>query len=605
MSAASASSATGIRWNLGDLYDGPDDPRIAEDQRQALAEARTFASARRGKLASFSAPQLREAVEELERITGRIWKPLIFARLSFAGDTSLPRHGALLQAAREAHNEVERELIFFDLEWMALPEEEARALLEDPALAGTRHFLAQTRLRRPFMLSEPEEQVLTLKAGTGRQAFQRLFEEVVGALECAVDLPDGARRVSLQEALAMLYATERETRAAAARGVTAALREKSRVLTFVFNTLVREHADEDRLRGRAHPMQARNLENEIGQESVDALLDACDRHMPLVARYYGLKGRLLGQERLYDFDRYAPIGGNLPSCTYEDARRTVLEAYEAFSPRMAEVAAKFFAGNWVDAELRPGKAGGAFSAGGLPELHPYILLNHTDNLRDVMTMAHELGHGIHQYLSRPKGLFQFNTPLTTAETASVFGEMLTFRKLMAEHTAPQLRLELLCSKLEDIFATVSRQAAMTRFEQKLHAARRERGELDAAAIGELWMEANRAMFGDAVELSEDYACWWSYISHFIHTPFYCYAYSFGELLVLALFRRYEEEGAAFIPKYLALLEAGGSASPAELLGRLDMDIENPDFWDTGFGLLEEMVAQAEALAQSVAAEQPL
>ena len=591
-----SSSATGTRWDLSAYYAGVDDPRIAADQQRAQSEAEAFAARYRGRVEALAPDALHQAVAELEGIYGLVLRPLIYARLLFAGETSLPRHGALLQAAQQAHSAVNQQVIFFQLEWVALPDDRARGLLDDSALAPFRHFMEQARLTRPFVLSEPEEKILTLKAGTGQQAFQRLFEEVVGAITCAVPAPEGELTVSLQEALAMLYGPERERRAAAAEGITQALGERQRVLTFIFNTLVLEHADDDRLRGRAHPMQARNLENEIGQESVDALLDACDRYMPLVARYYALKRRLLGYDRLYDYDRYSPVGSHLPACGYDDAKRIVLEAYGEFSPPMAQVAEKFFAGNWIDAELRSGKAGGAFSAGGLPDLHPCILLNYTDTLRDVMTMAHELGHGIHQYLARPHGLLQFQTPLTTAETASVFGEMLTFHKLMAEQDEPRVRLELLCSKLEDIFATVFRQAAMTRFEQKLHAARRAQGELDADAIGALWMEANRAMFGDSVELRPEYACWWSYISHFIHTPFYCYAYSFGELLVLALYRRYEEEGAAFVPKYLALLEAGGSAAPPQLLAGLGMDINDPGFWETGLNLLRDMVDQAEGLA---------
>ena len=595
-SSTAPNSAAGIRWDLTAYYTDADDPRIAQDQQRALEQAKAFAAEYRGKLAELEPSVLRIGIEKLENLNALSQQPVIFAHLIFAADTSLPRHGALLQAAQQAWNEVNQQLLFFMLEWADLPEKRAQNLMDAPELAHYRHLMTEARKQKPFLLSEPEEKILSLKRGTGQSAFERLYEEVVSAIICIVEVGGERREGSLQEALAMLYSPDRRQRAAAADGITQALGERSRVLTFIFNILVQEHADDDRLRGRKHPMQSRNLENEIDQASVDALLDACDRHMPLVARYYELKRKLLNVERLYDYDRYAPIGENLPACAYGDAKRIVLEAYGEFAPRMAEVAEAFFAGNWIDAELRPGKRGGAFSAGGLPAMHPCIMLNYTDTLRDVMTMAHELGHGIHQYLSRPQGLFQFQTPLTTAETASVFGEMLTFHKLMAEQQDTRIRLELLCSKLEDIFATVFRQAAMTRFEQKLHANWREKGELDAQAIGTLWMEANRAMFGDSVELREDYGCWWSYISHFVGSPFYCYAYCFGELLVLALYRRYEEEGAAFVPKYLALLEAGGSASPPELLQGLGLDITDPAFWDGGLMLLQDMVAQAEALA---------
>ena len=592
-------SAAGIRWDLGDLYQAVDDPAIARHQAEALAGARAFEGEYRGRVAALSPGSLAEALARLEALTALAARPLIYAQLRFAGDTSAPRHGALLQAAREKRTEVMRHLLFFDLEWLAVPEEEARATLADPALATYRHHLERLRMGKPFTLSEPEEKILADKADTGEHAFQRLFEEVVGALTCRVAAPEGERTLSLQEALSLLHLPERPLRKAGAEAITAALQGAERILVFIFNTLVREHAENDRLRGRPHPMAARNLDNEIEQAGVEALLEACDGALPLVSRYYRLKRRLLGYPRLYDYDRYAPIGGDLPACGYEDARRIVLEAYRAFSPTMAEIAEKFFASRWIDAELRPGKTDGAFSASTVPELHPYILLNYTDTLRDVMTLAHELGHGIHQYLARPRGFYLADTPLTVAETASVFGEMLTFHSLMAGQDDPRTRLALLCGKLEDLILTVFRQAALTRFEQSLHQARRSEGELSAAAMGALWLEANQTMFGDSVEMTEGYRCWWSYISHFVHTPFYCYAYSFGELLALALFRRYEQEGAGFVPEYLKLLEAGGSEAPEALLRPLGMDVADPGFWGLGLAVLEELVEQAEKLAESL------
>jgi oligoendopeptidase F len=368
------------------------------------------------------------------------------------------------------------------------------------------------------------------------------------------------------------------------------------VLGFIFNTLVQDKAFDDRRRGYPHPMAARHLANEAQRESVDALLKACVGRYDLVARYYRLKARLLGLDTLADYDRYAPLPGVEGQRSFDEARRIVLDAYRDFSPRMAESAARFFTERWIDAELRPGKRGGAFSASTLPSLHPYVLLNYTGNLRDVMTVAHELGHGVHQSLASVQGLFEQDTPLTTAETASVFGEMLVFRRLMREERDPRVRLALLCGKLEDAFATVFRQVAMTRFEQALHAARREEGELPLERVNQLWMEANRPMFGDSVQLSDDYAWWWLYIPHFVHSPFYCYAYAFGELLVLALLRRHDEEGAAFVPRYLALLEAGGSDSPERLLAAMGLDITDPAFWRGGLALLEELLEQAEALA---------
>jgi oligoendopeptidase F len=329
---------------------------------------------------------------------------------------------------------------------------------------------------------------------------------------------------------------------------------------------------------------------------VKSLMKACERGFASVTRYYRLKARLLGLDRLADYDRYAPLPGIEGMRSFAEARRIVLEAYRDFSPEMAQVAERFFERRWIDAELRPGKRGGAFSASTVPSVHPYVLLSYTGNLRDVMTLAHELGHGVHQWLAREQGLFEQDTPLTTAETASVFGEMLVFRRLLREEGDPRLRLALLCGKLEDAFATVFRQVVMTRFEERLHAARRGEGELPAARVNELWLDANRPMFGDAVELTDDYAWWWLYIPHFVHSPFYCYAYAFGELLVLALLRRYDEEGPAFVPRYLELLRAGGSQAPAELLRRVGLDVTDPAFWEGGIAILDGMVAEAEALA---------
>ncbi len=593
-----SSSADGVRWDLGDLYREPAAPGIEKDQSEAGEEAGRFSERYRGKIAGLSPEELAAAIAEWEAIAEQCARPLIHAHLRFAAETTGAGLGATFQRAKERHTAVKEQLIFVELEWQAVPEARARESMNRPALSRYRHMLEKIRRETPYTLSEPEEKLLVVKNNTGRSAFMRLFDEQVSGLRVSFAPPDApAREVSLEEALSELYGPHRERRIAAAQAVTATLRPNLRMLAYILNTLAQDHADNDRLRKRPHMMLARNLSNEIAQPGVDALLEACDRGNALVARYYHLKRRLLGLESLYDYDRYAPVFTDLPSYTFADAKETVLEAYQDFSPEMADIAGRFFTGNWIDAELRTGKNGGAFSAAAIPSAHPYIMLNYTDTMRDVMTLAHELGHGVHQYLSRPRGFFQMDTPLTTAETASVFGEMLVFKKLMAAQSDPKVRLGLICGKLEGIFATVFRQAAMTRFEQKVHTARREQGELEPAAIGELWMEVNRPMFGDALELTGDYADWWAYIPHFIHSPFYCYAYSFGELLVLALFSRYEQEGKAFVPRYLELLAAGGSQSPAALLSRLGMDIEDPGFWDQGIALIEEMLATAESLAE--------
>ncbi|MGH0029771.1 MAG: M3 family oligoendopeptidase [Myxococcota bacterium] len=591
--------ARGVRWDLSHLFAGPDDPALEAALDEGLAGARAFAERFRGKLAGLSAADLCRAVDDYEAIQEPVARAGAFAGLLFAADTATPRHGALLQHVQERSTAIRNELLFFELEWVALDEEHVAGLLEDPALAARRHLLASMRRYRPHVLSEPEERILAETANTGRNAFGRLFDELMADMTFQVSLDGEVQQLGEEEVLSLLYDPRREVRKEGARALTVGLREDARTLSFIFNTLVQDKAVDDRLRSYPGAMAARNLANEIDDASVDSLLDACVARYPLVARYYRLKARLLGLPRLADHDRYAPVGDAGGKRSFDDARRIVLDAYRDFSPRMADVAERFFTEHWIDAELRPGKRGGAFSASTVPSVHPYVLLNYTGNLRDVMTVAHELGHGVHQSLAAHNGLFEQDTPLTTAETASVFGEMLVFRRLMREESDPKVRLALLCGKLEDAFATVFRQVAMTRFEQSLHAARREEGELPIDRINALWMDANRPMFGDSVELSDDYAWWWLYIPHFVHSPFYCYAYSYGELLVLALLHRYDEEGDDFVPRYLSLLSAGGSDTPAALLSRIGLDVSDPGFWDGGLALLEGMVEEAEALAAQV------
>jgi oligoendopeptidase F len=600
--ASEPGPAAGTTWDLSDLYSGPDDPRIEQDLDGALAAAHAFAERHRGHVGKLDAARLAAAIDELERFEEPAHRAASYAQLLFAGDTAAPRHGALLQRVQERGSEIRNTLVFFELEWVAVDDARAEALLADPALARRRHLLGVMRRYRAHLLSEPEEKLLEETANTGPRAFMRFFDETLSAMRFRYDGPDatdGSVEKSEEELLSLLYEPDRAVRRCAADALTRGLREHARPLSFVFNTLVQDKASRDRLRRFADPAAERHLANEIEPETVAALLEACEARHDLVQRYYRLKRDLLGLDGLFDYDRYAPIAAAEGQRTWESARRVVLDAYRDFAPEMAEIAAQFFDKRWIDAELRAGKRGGAFSASTIPSAHPYVLLNYTGNLRDVMTLAHELGHGVHQHLARARGLFEQDTPLTTAETASVFGEMLVFRRLLREEQDPAVRLGLLCGKLEDAFATVFRQVVMTRFEEALHAARRSEGELPTPRINELWMAANRPMFGDAVQLRDEYAWWWLYVPHFIHSPFYCYAYAFGELLVLALVRRYDEEGAAFAPRYLDMLAAGGSEAPRDIVARTGLDIADPAFWSRGLSLLEELLAQAEDAAAAL------
>ncbi|HJT75638.1 MAG TPA: M3 family oligoendopeptidase [Gemmataceae bacterium] len=596
------SSADGVAWDLRDLYQDIDDPQIGRDLETALQRAQAFEAAYRDKINVPGGPPpalLLTALKELEGLSEQMDRPAVYAGLLHAAKTDDPRRGALLTRTREQRTAINKHLIFFDLEWVQLPDEAVQSVLASPELAHYRHYLEQKRAWRPHYLSEPEEKLLDEKNITGRAAFVRLFDETIAAIRFPFTHAGRTEPLTLQEINAKLYDPDREVRKAAAAGWTKGLQDNVRLLTYLFNNLVLDHQTDCRLRHFDSPMGPRNLANEISATVVDALMTAAERYHGTVQRYYRLKARLLGVEQLYDYDRYAPLFSDLPACDWPRARTLVEESYEAFSARAGDIVREFFERHWIDAELREGKRGGAFSSSAVPSAHPYILMSFTDKLRDVMTLAHELGHGVHQYLSRRVGYLQCDTPLTTAEMASVFGEMLTFQRLQQVFADPRTRLALLCSKIEDGFATVFRQVVLTRFEQLLHEARREQGELTTEQINGLWLEANRPMHGDVVRLSEGYAWWWSYIGHFVHVPFYCYAYAFGELLVLALVQKYRQEGAAFVPRYLEMLSAGGSEAPHVLLARLGVDVNDPAFWELGLRLLDDMVTEAEGLAKRV------
>lgn len=596
------SSAQGVVWDLSGLYKSVDDPKIERDLKKTKVRATQFEKNFRGKIKSkaLKPSLLLKALEELEVISVAVARASYYAGLSHAAQSDNPKHGALLQAVTEKSSEIRRHLIFFDLEWMSQSQKVANKLIHSETLKKYKHYLEVVRQFKPYRLSEPEEKILEEKANTGARAFTRLFDEVTSSLSFEMNINNQVEKLTLERTLSYLYQSDRAQRRAASDALTVGLRANSKVLAFVFNTLTHEHSINDRLRSFEHPMASRNLSNEVDQKTVDALIKACESYFPLVQDYYQLKAKLLGLETLYDYDRYAPVFPDvMPRCDWKTCQEIVRQAYAAFSPKAAEVVDKAFSENWIDAEIREGKSGGAFCAQTVPDLHPVILTNYNDRLRDVTTMAHELGHAMHQYLSRKIGYLQWDTPLTIAETASVFGEMLVFRQIVENEKDPKVKLSLLCGKIEDSFATVFRQITLTRFEQKLHQARRTEGELSAERIGQLWTEANLPMHGSAVMLTENYSWWWLYISHFIHTPFYCYAYAFGELLVLSLYQKYQCEGEKFVPHYLKLLSSGGSDSPTNLLKPLGIDTNNPDFWKDGLELIKSFVAEAKRLAQSL------
>lgn len=586
--------AEAIRWDLTDLY--PDHKTLEQDLTVADEEAGGFADDYRGRMATLSAEELAEALRRFENVQDRMGRAYTYAYLHWSTDTGDPARGALLQKVQEAYTRTSQKLIFFELEWAALDEGRAAELLSDPALASYRHYLELERLRREYLLSEPEEKIMAEKDVTGRSAWNRFFDETLGAARFELD----GKMLTQQEILAKLYEPDRELRRKAALGFTEGLRRHERELTYVFNTLLADKASTDRLRGYPSWLTSRNLANEVADETVEALVRAVTSRYDLVARFYTLKRRLLGLDEMHDYDRYAPVGEADTRYDWDRARELVLASYDAFHAQMGTIAGFFFQRNWIDAGLLPNKRGGAFSHGAVPSAHPYILMNYTGKIRDVQTLAHELGHGVHQYLSRKQGVLQSDTPLTTAETASVFGEMLVFQRLMREEQDPANRLSMLVGKIDDTIATVFRQVAMNRFEDRIHTARRQEGELSADAFAEHWMATQRDMFQGSVTLGDHYRHWWSYIPHFLHTPGYVYAYAFGELLVLALYARYRESGSAFADRYIELLEAGGSDWPHVLVSRLGIDLTDLDFWQLGLGAIEDLILQAEELAKETA-----
>jgi oligoendopeptidase F len=592
--AAERTGAEEVAWDLSDLYAATDDPAIDRDLDEADARADKLGEAYRGRIADLNPGEMLALIEGYEAVGELAARVDTYAYLHWSTNTEDPARGALVQKVNERGAQLQQKLVFVEVEWANAPDEAAQKLIDDPALAHYQHWLEMARRRRPHLLSEPEEKIMAEKAVSGRNAWKRFFDEVSGAARYELD----GEMVSMEVILSRLYHPDRERRIEAAAAFTSGLESLSRTMTYIFNTLLADKASDDRLRNYPTWITARNLDNEVDDQTVEALIEAVTGRYDIVARYYQLKRRLLGLDELYDYDRYAPLPAADRRYTWERAREVILAAYSRFHPRMGEIAGLFFENNWIDAAVVPGKRGGAFSHSAVPSVHPYILMNYQGRSRDVMTLAHELGHGIHQWLSREQGMLMADTPLTTAETASVFGEMLVFQDLVSQETDDAVRLAMLTAKIEESFATVFRQISMNRFENAIHTARRAEGELTAERFSELWYETQVDMFQGSVTITDDYRWWWSYIPHFIHVPGYVYAYGFGELLVLALYARYRANGEGFADAYLDMLAAGGSDWPHTIVRPLGVDLTNPDFWDNGLQILDDMVTEAEALAES-------
>jgi len=598
-------------WELTDLIDlesagvgtsaASGDDRGAVDALldEALRLADDFADELEGRVGDLDGPGLRDAMERLARISELAGRALNYAHLRFAADTEDPAIGALLQRSSERATGIQTRLLFFELEWVAIADERAEELLGTAGLDFCRHHLLMERRYRPHLLSAPEERIVTELSLTGGGAWSRLFDELTSSIR--VEPPGADEPVTLDQALSGLFDPDRARRRAVAEAVTAALQPGLRTRAYAFNTLLQEKATMDRLRSYPHWLATRNLSNEASDESVQALVEAVRGRNELARRWYRTKAKLLGIDRLADYDRMAVVGADDEAIEWSAGKQLVLDTFESVSPRMSEIAGRFFDERWIDVPPRPAKRGGAFSASTVPSVHPYVMLNWTDRRRDVTTLAHELGHGIHQYLAREQGIYHQSTPLTVAETASVFAEELVFGRLLDEATDPRSRLNLLAESIEGQIATVFRQIAMNQFEHRVHTARREEGELSVERFGELWVDSQTEMLGDSVEVTEDYRSWWSYVPHFIGTPGYVYAYAYGQLLALSVYRLYVDRGDELIPDYLEMLACGGSRSPEELGRIVGVDLADPSFWDRGLDLVAAQLDAAEEAAEQVMA----
>lgn len=592
-------TASAIAWNLEPLLDG----KTLEDfldRADLLAEE--IEAAYKSKVSELDAGSLTSLMEkfaEYEEILGRVGS---YAGLKFSENTADPANGARLAKVEERATRAQTHLVFFELEWAALDEIQVESLLEDARLEFCAHHLRNIRRYRDHLLTEPEEKLLTEKSVSGKAAWVRLFDELTSSI--TVQIPDPADPESdetatagLEQGLSLLQHPDRELRRRAAEAVTEGLAPGLKTRAYVFNTLLLDKSVDDRLRTYDSWVSSRNLANEASDDSVKALVDAVVARYDIPQKWYGLKAKVLGLDRLADYDRMASVASDEAQFGWSEARQIVIDSYASFSPEMSEVAKRFMDEGWLDAPMRPGKRPGAFCAYTVPNHHPYVLLNWTSKARDVSTLAHELGHGIHAWLARGQGIFHQSTPLTLAETASVFGETVTANALLTQLEDPGARFSLLAEMLEGSIATVFRQIAMNRFEDAVHTSRREEGEISAERFGELWAETQKAMLGDSVEITEGYRTWWSYIPHFIGTPGYVYAYSYGQLLALSVYSRFEAEGDDFVPAYVEMLSAGGSKSPEELGTIVGCDLTDPAFWDAGLEIVAGQLERAEAAAR--------
>jgi len=588
---AAQDSANGIRWDLTCRYTGPEDPNLASDFTLALERVADFAARHKGRVAALTPPQAGEMLREYEEISTLQWKIGTWTSLAYAADARNEAIAASLAKARELYSQADARTSFLSVEIAALPDSAVEAWWSDPSASRMKRWVQETRKFRKHILSEPEERLASRKDLTGKAAASQLFDDLSNSLSFPFDDGTGLRDRTGAEMLAFSRHPDPAVRKAANEAFLGVYEKNGLVFAHVFNTLALDHQVDCEIRGYSHPMQRTHMGNSVDQEVVDAMMRATRENYPVAQRFWRAKAKLMGLPKLTSTDLYAPIAEKDRKFSWNDAVSEVMGAYRAFSPELERLAKDFVDQGWIDAETRPGKDDGAFCSGSWPQHHPYILLNFTGQIRDVFTLAHELGHGVHYRRSAEQSLFTYDAPLVLAETASVFGEILLARKLLAQETDPVARRSLLCSRIEDALSTAYRQNVLTEFELAAHLGRRD-GQLSRDEICQKWWDANAALYGDAVEMRPAYRWGWSYIPHFIHTRFYCYAYTFGQLLVLGLYQRWIEEGDAFVPRFLELLSKGGSEDPAKACEAVGIKLDE-DFWRAGHRAIEALVKEFE------------
>jgi oligoendopeptidase F len=584
-------------WNLADLYRSIDAPEFKRDFDRAETECVAFEKAFKGRLAELaSGPQagqmLAEPVRRYEAIEDLLGRLISYAMLVYSSNTADPQIAKFFGDTQERITAISLHLLFFALEMNRIDDALIEQAMQDPAFGHYRPWIEDLRKEKPYQLEDRIEQLFHEKSVSGASAWNRLFDETIASLRFKVN----GQELAIEPTLSLLQDPDEKKRKAAAEALAITFKENVRTFALITNTLAKDKEISDRWRGFEDVADARHLANRVEREVVDALVSAVQAAYPKLShRYYALKAKWFGKERLPHWDRNAPLPEvKMRTIPWPEARATVLEAYGAFSPVMSKIAERFFEDRWIDAPVRPGKAPGAFAHPTVPSAHPYVLLNYQGKPRDVMTLAHELGHGVHQVLAAPNGPLMAPTPLTLAETASVFGEMLTFKKLLAATDDPVQRKAMLAAKCEDMINTVVRQIAFYTFERRVHTERKN-GELTAEKIGEIWMQVQGESLGPAIELMPGYEVFWSYIPHFIHSPFYVYAYAFGDCLVNSLYAVYEKADAGFAERYLAMLAAGGTKHHSELLKPFGLDARDPHFWQGGLGVIERLIGELEEL----------